>query len=700
MDYSKFSDETLKALSEGRELDYSKLSNDELNELSKGSTTSTPMMESDPDAPGKTESFLRGAAQGGTFGFADEGTALLESLLSQKSYDQSLAESRANYKAAEEENPLTYMGGTFAGGMAVPLPGAGTASIGKLALQGAGIGALSGLGSSERDLTKGDLTEMKEAGKDVLMGGAIGGTLGAGIGAIGKGLGKAKDFWKDSKYGQDLTDMYNYSKADPNFNTGENLKQTTEGLFTSIKKDYIPMMTTDLGKAVSQRYDDEIAKAAQEGRTVNFEDFRKQVMGALDKVKVQDDNYVRGRKEIEKYLDAVGKVSRETVEAPVSEVDAINKATSKIQDKLGKGKIESDATIRNMAKKYADDIAESNPEVNRAALEEEIFTKIKAAYEKNYNPKIGTEVDPITGEKFVKSESTTPTGRTQIKAEQIIPETTESTVENIGRQELDPETLSEVSKKGQDFFDLFNMGNESTRRNEVLAGAGLKMKEIAKEGTMPSSVQDELAGFRSKMGDIKAQLGVDFGGKGGDDLKRAQIDAAEKIKGMFLRMAKDPGTDQERRLTMAKGIAQELGDAGLVDSQKLEEVTSRLMDLSKREYLMRSAQNESFLATDVTNYVLFPFTARGKSLYLASGAGKAASLAEKTKIPQMSKKFYDFVPEQLDSLAAKLEAKNSTFAPVVRNLVNQPAPKRKALMFTLMQQPAFREILESDDDAQ
>jgi len=590
MDYSKLSDATLKALHNGAPIDYSALSDEELKALHSGPSTpkAEPVKETEPEIEpiSKTESGLRGAAQGATFGFADELTGGGESFMDLLGGDTSMVdnykkhrdESRSNYKQAEEENPLTYLAGNLAGGLAVPVPGVAAAKgIGALAKQGAIAGGLFGLGTSEADLTDPtDLGKVKDAGVDTLEGAGIGGIMGAGMGAIGKGLGKTKDFWTGSKYGKDLTDMFSYAKADPKFNTPENLTQTTEGLFNTIKNEYIPMMTTDLGKAVSERYDAAYKEAAEQGKSLNFKEFQDQVINALDNVKVRDKNYDKGRAEIEEYLTAVGK----------------------------------------------------------------------------------------TG------------------------------------PELDPDTLKEVARKGQDTFDLFNMGNDSTRKNSVLADTGLTMKSLAKENAMDPAVQSELNGLRSSLGDIKAQIGIDQGGLQGDDLKKAQITAAEKIKDMFLRMAKDPDTNQGRRIEAAKGIALELAGKGIVDADKVEQVTAKLMDLSKKEYLMKSAQSESFLATDVKNHVLLPFNARGKSLYLASGAGKASSAFDKTKLPEMGRALYDMVPDQLNKLAMKLESKNSKFAPVIRNIIDQPAAKRKAVMFTLMQQPAFRQLLESDDEAQ
>jgi len=133
------------------------------------------------ETPSKTESFVRGAAQGASMGFADEITAAAESLLTPKSYEQARGESREAYKEAKEANPKTSFAGEMGGAAATALiPGLGEITIPKMAAQG----ALYGLGASEADLTKGTAEEAQQATKDVLTGGAVG----AVGGVVGKGL--------------------------------------------------------------------------------------------------------------------------------------------------------------------------------------------------------------------------------------------------------------------------------------------------------------------------------------------------------------------------------------------------------------------------------------------------------------------------------------------------------------------------------
>lgn len=133
----------------------------------------------------QTESAIRGGVQGLSFGFADEATARLESILKNKPYEEALQESRSAYKQAQEANPITYTGSEIVGGIAPAfIPGVGQAAtgakLGKLATIGAGTGALSGLGYSEGK-------DIGEIARDVGIGGALGGALPV----LGRGIARA-----------------------------------------------------------------------------------------------------------------------------------------------------------------------------------------------------------------------------------------------------------------------------------------------------------------------------------------------------------------------------------------------------------------------------------------------------------------------------------------------------------------------------
>ena len=125
------------------------------------------------------ESGLRGAAQGASLGFSDELTGLLESLISDKSYEDARDESRANYHEAEEANPGSYLTGNVAGGVATSLiPGLniakGASLAGRVGMAATG-GGLTGLGLSEAD-----------NGSDLALDTASGAVLGGGLQGVGE----------------------------------------------------------------------------------------------------------------------------------------------------------------------------------------------------------------------------------------------------------------------------------------------------------------------------------------------------------------------------------------------------------------------------------------------------------------------------------------------------------------------------------
>lgn len=128
----------------------------------------------------KLESFGRGGAQGLSFGFADELTGALESMFTDKKYEQARDESRLNYDKAKESNPKTFMAGEITGAIAPTLVAPEAAAINTVKGM-AGLGAVTALGHSEADLTKGDV---KGALKDTARG-AVEGVVAHGV---GKGL--------------------------------------------------------------------------------------------------------------------------------------------------------------------------------------------------------------------------------------------------------------------------------------------------------------------------------------------------------------------------------------------------------------------------------------------------------------------------------------------------------------------------------
>jgi hypothetical protein len=196
---------------------------DELEQDTELQTYLTNLSKPKEEVPetGMLEAGVRSFAQGLTGGFSDEATAALESALTPKPYEQALKESQAEYKAGEEQYPITSTVGDIAGGLtqAVGLsvaatPAAGAAAgagrfakaaqlmksvlnpttkagflknVGTGALAGAAQGAIQAVGRSEKQ----GLERLKEAPGGALSGAATGGVLTGALGAAGAGLKKA-----------------------------------------------------------------------------------------------------------------------------------------------------------------------------------------------------------------------------------------------------------------------------------------------------------------------------------------------------------------------------------------------------------------------------------------------------------------------------------------------------------------------------
>jgi len=150
------------------------------------------------------EGLARGAAQGLTFGFADEITAGLESALTDKTYEKALEESRAAYEMAEEESPIASLVGNIGGGLAtMVVPGLGmvnaakNAKLAELALKGAAGGGIAGAGISEEDTVSGVAGDA-----------AQGAMFGAAIPAVGVGAAKIAKPIANALGGKKFVDAY------------------------------------------------------------------------------------------------------------------------------------------------------------------------------------------------------------------------------------------------------------------------------------------------------------------------------------------------------------------------------------------------------------------------------------------------------------------------------------------------------------
>lgn len=141
----------------------------------------------------KWYSALSGVADTLNFGFTDEATAGVESALTDKTYDQSLADARLRDNQAYEQNPWTYRGGQVAGAVlpaAATMGGSGGGTLGGQVVRGAGAagaqGATYGFGVGE----DGAVNRSKSA----LINGLTSAVLGGAAPLVSRGIGSTWNY--------------------------------------------------------------------------------------------------------------------------------------------------------------------------------------------------------------------------------------------------------------------------------------------------------------------------------------------------------------------------------------------------------------------------------------------------------------------------------------------------------------------------
>lgn len=142
-----------------------------------------------PESISKLESFLRGGGQGLSLGFGDELTGALESLVTEKTYEQSRDEAREANRLAREANPKTFIAGDVAGSVLPVLASGGESLLARGATKLApttirgmmALGAAQGAGYSEAEDIPGLI-------RDMGMSSVLAGGVGAGAKAVGAGL--------------------------------------------------------------------------------------------------------------------------------------------------------------------------------------------------------------------------------------------------------------------------------------------------------------------------------------------------------------------------------------------------------------------------------------------------------------------------------------------------------------------------------
>lgn len=608
-----------------------------------------------------------GAAESATFGFAPEigaGVQALKSALPtylggeetsdlKQDYKKYEAENEAAFRKLEQENSGSFLAGELLGGVAqgALTGGLGTAAkvvqgvgkaaplIGRLALTGAGTGALSGVGYSKEsaiDALSGDTEAQKELAKDV--------AIGAGVGAAGNVV------------------MPYVAKS-----AGEVLKaggKAASGALNAASKKIDTL--ADLQKAY---------KYAKKGISVTGSDAEKAIRSEGEDVS----------KEILKGFDTQMRQSSEKMGEMLRSVPGtreIPDLLENIQKARGNKKIIADelSKLNNIEDQYKQLITTRTLDSG----EERAFKEFQMLKEKiiNESEMLGNQVN-ITP--MGRSENYLKALKTSVNKEgELIPEPLQ--------MRIDPDKIIEETTESFKDMNLEDLYNYKKAQRQILKSEATS--DVAKnEATATQAKVDEF--IKSKFGEenykeFLRQKGLIAKGYEAEALlpelddKKLKSDTYVKLSEALLSGNKNKISRVEKAL--AKGTDE------FVPSSLKEEA----MTISERMGLNKRANITSSLGMSPAGLIMGPIgSASVRTGELVGASTRIAGKLSQTP-KDFTKKMLGMTESGLVNMASKLP---KVFADSITTALKD-STKKDRLMWAISQQPAFREAVNrlTDED--
>lgn len=671
MDYSKFSDDTLKKLSNNEQLDYSKLSDDELKELS--SQQASTQVEAAPIAekplPGMLESAGRGALQGISFGLADEAQAALQSgAVSGDDYEKAVGAIRATNREASEANPISYNASEILSGLLIPVGGAakaaGTAGkvgakLGKSALTGAAMGGLTGFGQSEN---KGD-----DLYKDTAIGAGAGAILGPAVEIAGNSIGKAIPTIK-SKAGflKDIEDSYKYGTKGVDIGGYDTALKQQGDYRNYIEQEFLPFLR-DLNKKKNDLYD--VAKNSAGDKTIKIDD-----IDVLAKQYFEENNTpLDTQKKLTNLLNRFGKkdVVEVTDEAKKMALgqELLNKegasftrsseqsARNKALELANKQNIKNARSIVKQQKEMGNDITldeavEALRENGNWIHPDEALSSLEA--KGPFSVEEGQEAfTSEIGNKYLKSK--------------LLPQL-KFLEEKFTRPDVSVRQLEDIRNSVQGMRDLAVKNNEyeAVRAYDKLLG-DIKQRY---EGMIDPSALAKAQGFDRTNKEAFSRMGIES--PSADMTTKGTVDTAEDLAKRTFKAQQSTGMSEKNELDKAFELLKRNApeDASAMQSQ--------MDDLGRKAYLSSRTVQGTPLSFDVKDI--------GRLATVTSKLYSGANLIGKAQSNLLNS-----TPGQLAQMSAKLaQGGYSKYAEMLGKIGTSPASSKQALTYALMQDPEFR----------
>ena len=179
--------------------------------------------------------------------------------------------------------------------------------------------------------------------------------------------------------------------------------------------------------------------------------------------------------------------------------------------------------------------------------------------------------------------------------------------------------------------------------------------------------------------------------------KSGKIKAIDK---MFKTISsyEEEGGASKQKLNRAFEILDQISNdtpagANIVSELPTSQLKTDMANKAKNLRLSEEISNESHLGRNIKSGFS---TAKATTLQGARAAGNAAKVSKEAILDPI-KRLVDSTPEQITALAEKAASTAKPFASALMKMASAPQQKRKALLFSLMQQPAFREFYNEDD---
>ena len=617
----------------------------------------------EPEEISGLESALRGAAQEASFGLADEITGLAETGLETvkgnvplsasellKAYQKLRDESRQAYKAAEEANPKTYLAGQVAGGILPAVATGGTAVAGKLAAGAAtkaGIGQLmkegaksglkyglaQGVGKSEAEIAEGELGQLA---KDVASEGAIGGVAGGVMPLAAPALkGAGRLIKKGVETGLEMVPGYEAMKT--GFELGkEGIAASAKSLGAEYKK---------IAEEVTQKIKTKLQTAGvSKAEALELADQMNISMNAGDDVQTAIEKASRsvGVDENQKrqYIEFLKRTMGEDVD--------LAKATQQLEQKRA-------VAIEKASRegKQLQTTTEINKDVADVLIDPELQGRVVGFQDKLV--KVGKDGKSKTSKlvtlKTVKDPDIPVTAR---DIENLSPTEMADFLKDINR------FTGNLNKQAQ---------NDVERNARQLASQINEKLNTALQGTDLAPLNNEMANLFNAIKNLKMPGNVTTKNRMIVDEQIAQVQ--KKLMDISDKGAVDKELIFKR---LAEASPEFTADKNLIklldDYKKIAEKGTGAGGFGL-EALLGSAQRKVTTAANI--------------------AGRASRA-----LPEVSKKIVDASPEFVKNLAASVQAnpKFQAFAPALQNAASATTEaSRKAAMFALYQQPAFREMV-------